>query len=58
MLQGFFGAMLKGERQLDDHELRRFIRAYQRRILFRGRAKAMAQTEALQAPVFDAAHPA
>ncbi len=56
MLQGFFGAMLKRERQLDDPELRRFIRAYQRRILFKGRAKAMAETEAQQAPVFQAAH--
>jgi len=55
MLQGFFGAMLKGERQLDDPELRAFIRAYQRRILFKGRAKAMAETEAQQAPVFEAA---
>lgn len=54
MIQGFFGAMIKGERQLDDPELRRFIRAYQRRILFKGRHKAMAETEAAQAPVFEA----
>ena len=27
MLQGYFGAWLKGERQLDDPELRAFIRA-------------------------------
>lgn len=58
MMQGFFGSMLKRERQLDDPELRKFIRAYQRRCLFKGRAKAMAETEAQQAPVFEAAHPA
>ena len=57
MLLGYFGAMLKRERQLDDPELRRFIRAYQRRILFKGRARAMAETEARQAPVFDARQP-
>ncbi|MEO1606439.1 MAG: glycosyltransferase family 2 protein [Pseudomonadota bacterium] len=58
MLQGFFGALLRGERQLDDPDLRQFIRAYQRSILFRGRARAMAETEARQAPVFEAANPA
>src|SRR6056297_331994 len=49
MLQGFFGAMIRGERRLDDPELRRFIRRYQRRVLFKGRARAMEETEAAQA---------
>lgn len=46
MLQGYFGAMLRGARQLDDPELITFIRAYQRRALRVGRARAMAGTEA------------
>lgn len=46
MLQGYFGAWMKGERQLDDPELRKFIRAYQRRALRVGRAKAVAEIEA------------
>ncbi len=49
MLQGYFGAMLKGERQLDDPDLRAFIRRYQRRILTKGRVRAMTETEAEQA---------
>src|SRR6056297_1414657 len=52
MLQGYFGAMLKGERRLDDPELRAFIRRYQRKTLFKGRARAMAETEAAQANQF------
>ena len=54
MLQGYFGAMLKGERKLDDPELRAFIRRYQRRTLVKGRARAMAETEAAQAHLFSA----
>ena len=46
MLQGFFGAMLRGEKRLDDPELRTFIRAYQRRALFVGRARAIEEIEA------------
>ncbi len=45
-LQGYFGAWLKGEDRLDDPELRSFIRAYQRRTLIAGRARAMAEAEA------------
>jgi len=52
MLQGFFGAMIRGERRLDDPELRRFIRRYQRRVLFGGRAHAMAETEVERAEVW------
>lgn len=49
MLQGYFGALLRKERRLDDPELIAFIRQYQRRILRVGRPKAMAETEAAQA---------
>jgi len=52
MMQGYLGAMLRRERQLDDPALRRFIRRYQRRILFRGRARAMADTEERQAMIW------
>ncbi|MGI1662089.1 glycosyltransferase [Palleronia sp. KMU-117] len=54
MLQGYFGAWLRGERQLDDPELRAFIRAYQRRALVMGRARAVAEIEARQVPHFSA----
>ncbi len=54
MMLGFFGAMLRGERRLDDPELRAFIRSYQRRILRKGRARAMAETEAERAHLFAA----
>lgn len=54
MLQGYFGAMLRRERQLEDPELRKFIRAYQRRALRVGRAKAVAEIEAKRAHLFQA----
>ena len=41
MLVGYFSAMLRGQPQLDDPPLRRFIRAYQRRALIVGKAKAV-----------------
>jgi len=49
MMQGYFGAMLKGTKRLDDPELVKFIRAYQRRALFGGRAKAVREIEAERA---------
>jgi glycosyltransferase involved in cell wall biosynthesis len=49
MLQGYIGAWIKREKQLDDKELRDFIRSYQRRALFVGRAKAVAEIEANRA---------
>ncbi len=49
MLQGYVGAWLKGARRLDDPELVAFIRAYQRRALRVGRAKAIAEIEAERA---------
>lgn len=53
MLMGYFGAMLRGEKRLDDPELCAFIRRYQRRTLVVGRAAAMAETEADRAPLFE-----
>lgn len=53
MLQGFFGAMLRRERQHDDPALRAFIRNYQRRALRMGKARAIAQIEAEKAAIFD-----
>ena len=46
MLQGYLGAWLRGARQLDDPELRAFIRAYQGRALRVGKARAIAEQEA------------
>ena len=43
MLQGYLGAWLHGARQLDDAGLRDFIRAYQRRALVVGKARAAAE---------------
>lgn len=54
MLAGYLGAWIRGARQLDDADLRRFIRAYQRRALVVGRARAVAEIEARQAPRFEA----
>ncbi len=55
MLQGYFGAMLKGTKRLDDPELVKFIRDYQRRSLFKGRAKVVAEIEADRAKLFPGA---
>ncbi len=48
-IQGYLGAWLRRDRQLDDPELVRFIRAYQRRALRKGKAAAIAEQEAAQA---------
>ena len=53
-LQGFIGAWMRGDAQYDDPELRAFIRAYQRAALFKGKARAVSEIEARQAPVFSA----
>jgi hypothetical protein len=45
MLWGYMSAWLKGARQLDDPELRAFIRAYQRRALLVGKSKAVAELD-------------
>ena len=44
-IQGFVAAWLRGEKQHGDAELRRFIRAYQRRALKVGKAKAVLEIE-------------
>ncbi len=46
--QGYLGAMLRRDPQHKDAELRAFIRAYQRRALRVGKAKAVAEIEARQ----------
>ena len=48
-VRGYLGAWFRGEKQLDDPELRAFIRAYQRRALFKGKARAIAEQEAAKA---------
>lgn len=48
MLQGYFGAWMRGDTQQGDLELRTFIRAYQRRALFVGKARAVAEQEKRQ----------
>lgn len=51
---GYVRAALKGEAQQEDKELRAFIRAYQARALFVGKAKATAEIVERQTPVWDA----
>ncbi|MFT7136176.1 MAG: biofilm PGA synthesis N-glycosyltransferase PgaC, partial [Akkermansiaceae bacterium] len=46
MLQGYVGAWMRSERQLDDPELMAFIRAYQRRALKIGKSAAIAEIDA------------
>jgi hypothetical protein len=52
MLQGYLGAWLRGARQLDDPELVAFIRAWQRRALRVGKARAVAEVEAERASLW------
>ena len=54
MLQGYLGAWLRGEQQLEDPELRAFIRAYQRRALRMGKARAVAEIENDRMQLFEA----
>lgn len=49
MVQGYFGAMLRGAARHGDAELIAFIRDYQRRALRRGKARAVAEIEAERA---------
>lgn len=53
MLTGYFGAMIQGIPQHSDAELRRFIRAYQRKALRVGKARAIAEIELRQADAFN-----
>ncbi len=52
MLWGYLRAALRGDPQLDDPELRSFIRAYQRRALRVGKARAIAEIEAEREPLW------
>ena len=54
MLQGYLAAWWRGDRQLDDPELRAFIRAYQRRALIAGKRRATAEFESERASVWAA----
>ena len=51
-LQGYFGAMLRGDVQQEDSDLRSFIRSYQRKALLIGKKRAVAQIEAERANVW------
>ncbi|WP_081536421.1 glycosyltransferase family 2 protein [Rhodovulum sp. P5] len=55
ILQGYFGAMLRGAARHDDPELTAFIRAYQRRALVQGKTRAVAAIEAERAPAWSPA---
>jgi len=52
MMQGYLASWMRGDRQLDDPELRTFIRAYQRQALFKGKSRAVAEIEAERAALF------
>jgi hypothetical protein len=54
-LQGYVGAWLRGDPQHEDADLRAFIRAYQRRALRKGKARAVAEIEQERAGLLD--HP-
>ena len=45
MIRGYFGSWISGKPRLDDPELRTLIRRYQRRALFVGKARALAEVE-------------
>jgi hypothetical protein len=55
MLAGYFGAWWRGIERHPDPRLRAFIRAYQRRALRVGKARAVAEIEASRAGFFHAA---
>ena len=52
ILQGYLGAALRRDKRHDDPELRAFIRSYQMKALFKGKAKAVAEIEAERAGVW------
>ena len=58
MLQGYFGAMLRGAERHGDRELIDFIRAYQRRSLIVGKTRAVAEIEAERAGALKLGDPA
>lgn len=52
MLQGYFGAMLRGVARHDDPELRAFIRSYQWNALIKGKKRAVSEIEATRAALW------
>lgn len=52
MIQGYASAWVSGAARHDDADLRRLIRAYQRRALIVGKARAVAEIEARRAPLW------
>lgn len=53
MLWGYFKAWAQGKPQLDDPELRRFIRQYQSAALRKGKARAIAESNARHASLWE-----
>lgn len=53
MMQGYLAAWWRGDRQLEDPEVRAFIRAYQRRALWMGKTRAVRQIEAERAGLLE-----
>jgi hypothetical protein len=54
MLQGYFGAMLRRVARHDDPALRKFIRSYQWKALFKGKMRAVEEIEAERAHLWQA----
>jgi len=53
-LQGYVGAWLRGADQHGDADLRRFVRAYQREVLLKGKTRTVARIEAERAALWSA----
>jgi poly-beta-1,6-N-acetyl-D-glucosamine synthase len=56
MLAGYFSSALQRAPRYDDPQFRRFLRAYQRRCLLKGKGAATAELNARQASVWQARH--
>lgn len=52
-LQGYIGAWWRGEKQHGDAELRKYVRAYQREVLTKGKKATVARIEAERANVWN-----
>ncbi|MGO8970860.1 MAG: glycosyltransferase family 2 protein [Myxococcaceae bacterium] len=53
MAQGYFKSMLQGRPRYEDPAFRKFLRAYQRACLLKGKRRATAELNARQAPLWD-----
>lgn len=53
MMKGYFGAMLRRDERYGDADFRRFLRRYQWACLLKGKARALAETDARQAGVWN-----